>query len=173
MEMNENEKINHLEEFGKSNFELADGQPDIIGYTVYTAENTRIGKVSELLISEQECSVLYLAVELNKELASDHRSVLIPVGGVELHHDIDDVLITDVTGEQIAMLPGYSGGPVLPTMEAKILQVFSTDDNDHHGHAGFYSSQHFNQNRIYHSRGGYTEAEKVIKKPNSNARREQ
>src|ERR1700710_2009725 len=95
METNDNiTDENRLLELGGSNCEIADDEPDIIGWDVRNSQGKKIGEVDELLFDPQSRSVRYLVVDLDDnelDLENDDRRVLIPIGLAELYRDdVDD-----------------------------------------------------------------------------------
>src|SRR5436190_14030075 len=75
-----------LEELGDSNYEIADGEPNIKGWDVQNAEGQKIGEVDELLFDPYSRKVRYLIVDLdnNKLDIGEHKKVLIPIGVAEI-----------------------------------------------------------------------------------------
>ena len=77
----------HLVELGGSDFEIADGEPNIKGWKVRSPEGLKIGEVDELLFDPGALKVRYLVIDLNKKELNldDDRKVLVPIGVAELH----------------------------------------------------------------------------------------
>ncbi|HEX8313484.1 MAG TPA: PRC-barrel domain-containing protein, partial [Flavisolibacter sp.] len=53
-----------LQKLSGSNYEIADGQPDISGWDVRDENGKRIGDIDDLLFDEQSRKVRYLVVDL-------------------------------------------------------------------------------------------------------------
>src|SRR5580765_5720234 len=103
----------HLKELHASEFEMADGEPDIRNWKVIGLQNQEVGKVSELIFDEVSRRVRYLIVQINgKPLNLISRSVLVPVGLAELLIDEKVVLISGLTINHLATLPAYEKGRV-------------------------------------------------------------
>lgn len=83
----EENKYDHLEELGGSDYEIVDGEPNIKGWEVKNASGQLIGEVDELLFDPQSRKVRYLVVDLdsNKLGVDDDKKVLIPIGIAELY----------------------------------------------------------------------------------------
>jgi len=96
MALDENaNSYNHLVELGGSDFEIADGEPNIKGWDVKNQQGLKIGEVDELLFDPKSLKVRYLVVDLddNELEFEEDKKVLIPIGVAELHGDharVDD-----------------------------------------------------------------------------------
>lgn len=80
--MIDEENRNHrLVELTGSDYEIVDGEPDIIGWIVKDEQGIKIGEVSELLIDEQSQSVRYIVVDVGcEDLAAPlDKEILIPI----------------------------------------------------------------------------------------------
>lgn len=69
----ENARNSHLQELGGSNYEIAEGQPDIRGWDVKDQSGNKIGKVKELLFDEPSRKVRYIVTKIN---GRDRKSVV-------------------------------------------------------------------------------------------------
>ena len=151
-----------LQKLSHSDFEIADGEPDIRGWDVKDAQGKYIGEVDELLFDKQSMKVRYLIVDLDdNELDLDDRDVLIPIGMAELHDKGDDVVLPTITAAQLASLPEYDEDNFSDESENSIRNVFS-GVADTTGAAAlfgagsnrddFYSHEHFNDENLYQRR---------------------
>jgi len=166
--MNKN-KYYRLQELDHSNFEIVKGEPDIRGWDVRYRNGEKIGSVEELILDAKAKKVRYMVVDLDEnELRLEHRKVLIPIGFAELDKKTDDVLIPNVSVDQLCSLPDYSRNSLLPETERKISSVFgrkvkiepvttvkqertineTEDDID----PEFYSHEHYNTDNLYKNR---------------------
>jgi hypothetical protein len=145
MESKEHEhQIRNLKELSRSDFEIKDGQPDIISWTVKSSSGLSIGMVSELLFDEQERKVRYIVLDLHgNRLGIEERNVLVPIGIAELDKDHDFVILPNITAQQLSVLPEYDHGNV----------VISTDSE-------LYGHKDFDESNLYARRqtGSYTES---------------
>lgn len=145
---------NRLQRLKHSDYEIADGEPDIRGWDVKNEDDKTIGKVDELIFDVQSLKVRYMVVDLNKnDFDLDKRDVLIPIGLGELHKSDDDVIVPGVTAAQLAALPAYKE-EITPVDETSIRDVFAgiglagagalatSDGND------FYAHEHFNESNL-------------------------
>lgn len=78
-----------------ADYQVADGDPDIRGWDVRTADGEKIGKVEDLIIDTGLMKVRYIEASIDKHVidASDDRRVLIPIGSARLDDDEDDVYL--------------------------------------------------------------------------------
>ncbi|MCY0541687.1 PRC-barrel domain-containing protein, partial [Klebsiella pneumoniae] len=82
--------------------EIVKGEPDIRGWDVRYKNGEKIGSVEELILDAKAKKVRYMVVDLDEnELRLEHRKVLIPIGFAELDKSTDDVLIPNVSMDQL------------------------------------------------------------------------
>jgi hypothetical protein len=146
----------HLKELHASEYEMADGEPDIRNWKVIGLENQEVGKVSELLFDDISRRVRYLIVEINgRPLNLISRSVMVPVGLAELLIDERVVLLSGLTINHLASLPSYEKGKISRKTEYAVRNVFSPADgikerrDDLNQKDLFYDHEHFNDERFH------------------------
>ena len=76
-----------LKELGR--FKVADGEPDIRGWEVYTSTGREIGRVAELLVDTDSNEVVMLDVDLRR----DDRHTLAPLRAAWIDHTVRRVVI--------------------------------------------------------------------------------
>lgn len=114
-----------LEELSKSDFEIADHQPDILGWEVLVTDGEDLGEVEDLIFDREARKVRYLVVNLEMDELEDSRLVLIPIGVVSLDEDEDEVLIPAQLAPVLTTLPIYKPGTVIsPAEELAIRYAF-------------------------------------------------
>src|SRR4051812_11307616 len=165
-----NENSNkRLQELGGSDFEIADGQPDIKGWDVRNESGQKIGEVDELIFDVQSLKVRYIVLDMDEnDLDLDDRDVLVPIGIAQLHDKGDDVILPGVTAEQLRLLPEYEEGRIDSDMENTIRNAFagiggaaltgvalSSDDD-------FYNHYHFNEDNLYRGRSSDSDSSTTI-----------
>jgi sporulation protein YlmC with PRC-barrel domain len=143
-----------LEELSESDFEIADGQPDIQGWDVRDSDNNKIGEVDELLFNPQSRRVRYIILHMeNNDIELEDGRVFIPIGVAELHEDDDNVIIPGVTKAQILALPLYERGrEINGDTEAQIRNVFVKPDANIMVGTDFYDHDHFSETKFYGKR---------------------
>ncbi|MES2524810.1 MAG: PRC-barrel domain-containing protein [Gemmatimonadota bacterium] len=92
-------------------YKVADGEPDVRGWTVKTMEGVKIGKVVDLVVDLEAMKVRFLKIVLNHDTLDlkDDRNVLVPIGIARLNDDDDLVILNKPAGE-IINLPAYTEG---------------------------------------------------------------
>jgi sporulation protein YlmC with PRC-barrel domain len=153
LEENQNQRL--VELIG-SDFEIIDGQPDIIGWTVYDLEKEEIGEVDNLLFDPESQSVRYLILDLEgNAYGIEDKKVLMPIGITELHVDDKEVILPNDIVKHLKVLPPYEKGNMNRDMEINIRQILepaitsvadadqAIDQND------FYTHDHFREDKFY------------------------
>jgi len=161
-----------LQELGGSDYEIVDGQYNIKGWEVKNEQNQVIGDVTELLFDPVSQRVRYMIVDTDaNDLRLHARKVLIPIGLAELHEKDDDVIVPNVTAEQLHTLPAYTGLPLDADAESLIVNTFDNRNDTIITPVtenvttpavpaqDFYEHQQFNQNRLYNRRNAVTDAQ--------------
>lgn len=113
-------QLRHLDEL--DDYKVAEGEPDIRGWEVKSADGRTLGKVADLIVDTGAMKVRYIELELDKdvareagradartELGDDRRHVLVPVGTARLNDDRDEVLL-GTQAAQVAGIPAYRRG---------------------------------------------------------------
>jgi hypothetical protein len=125
--------LRHLDEL--DDFEIADGEPDIRGWTVKAADDRQVGEVADLLVDTGAMKVRYVEVKLDKKAAEEAsrpgddlnprseplRHVLIPVGAARLDDESDEVRLSTRAAE-IAGIPTYERGGLSREFEREVLR---------------------------------------------------
>ena len=120
----DNMKHKRLQELDRSDFEIVKGEPDIRGWDVKNTHGEKIGEVEELILDAKEKKVRYMVVDLDdNQLKLDHRKVLIPIGLAELDGKHDDVLLPNISGQQLSALPAYTREELTPDVERKVCST--------------------------------------------------
>ncbi|MEO7119476.1 MAG: PRC-barrel domain-containing protein [Ginsengibacter sp.] len=166
-----------LHELSSSGFEMANDEPDIRGWKVFTDANQHIGKVKELLFDVNAQKIRYLIVDLDgKPLNLLSRDVIIPIGLAELDEKENVVYLPDITVGHLATLPEYKKGKVTYETERAVRDVFipqnSTaaekladfESKEHPEREAFYKTSYFDENRLYKRRANEHQQEKIIRK---------
>lgn len=154
MATEDNNGLSKLEELSDSDFEIADGQPDIQGWDVRDSDGNKIGEVDELLFNPQSRKVRYVILHMeNNDLDLEDGRVLIPIGVAELDERRDIVIIPQITRAQILALPLYEHGREINSdTEAQIRNVFVHPEANVTLGTDFYDHDHFNETRFYGKR---------------------
>ncbi len=154
----ENNRQTRLQKLSGSDFEIADGQPDIRGWDVKDVSGKQLGEVDELIFDYESRKVRYLVLDLkDNEYDLEDRDVLVPIGIAELHEEDDDVILSGVSADQLRNLPEYDEDRFDTEHETSVRNVFgglggaalaggSSKGDD------FYNHDHFNEDNLYRNR---------------------
>lgn len=113
-----------LEDLG--DYEIADGQPDIRGWKVRTADGTIVGKVDNLIADPQALEVRFIEMTVNGDIpdAGDDDRVLIPIESARLNDDDDTVLVDRLTPSQLGAIPRCGRGPITAEQDRAVRAYF-------------------------------------------------
>jgi stress response protein YsnF len=142
-----------LRSLKSSDFEVAENEPNILGWTIKDQEGRKIGEVDDLIFDPESRKVRYIVMDLEGNVLDlEPRDVLVPIGIAQLHTSDDDVILPGVTADHLRALPLYEEGRLTRDSESKVMTAFSglgaagTAGND------FYSHEHFDEERAYRNR---------------------
>jgi stress response protein YsnF len=158
MAIHDNENNNHLQELGGSDFEIAEGQPDIRGWTVKDQQGRTVGEVDELIFDPQSLKVRYMVLDLEGNVLDlETRDVLIPIGLAQLDQNDDDVYLPNITADQLQSLPKYEKGIFDRDHEHSIRNIFAGVGGGALAgaaapDANFYDHDYYNEDNLYRSR---------------------
>lgn len=129
-----NDRIVPLDEL--SDFEVAEGNPDVRGWEVYASDGQKIGAVDQLLVDTDALKVRYLDVDLddslvaqgeNEQTSNQERHILIPIGYARLDESDDQIFVDELSSAQIRTLPAYGHEPLTRDYEVDLRQRFDRD----------------------------------------------
>lgn len=154
----------YLQELSHSDFQIVDGEPDIIGWEVQNESDTYIGKVEELLFDPETRAVRYLVIDLNDNgMNLGDKKVMVPLGIAHLHTNDDEVVLPGLHIDQYNALPNYTKDELGPQMEVHTRNIIGSpaalrieDTISEFDQNTFYEHHHFDKNRFY-QRGGSQE----------------
>jgi len=151
-------RLRHLK---GSDYEVADGQPDIRGWDVKDSNGKTIGEVDDLIFDEQSLKVRYMTVDLddNDFDLDDDKDVLIPIGYGEIPEKDDEIIVPNITAAQLSALPAYDDDHGITSEdEYRIRNVFAgTGVGAAAVTAGainedFYNHDYYNQDNLHRRR---------------------
>lgn len=92
-------------------FEVADGDPDVRGWSVMSADGKKIGRVDQLLVDTGAMKVRYLDVDLRDGMGDgSDRHALVPIGYAQLDRGTQTVRTTALRASECAAIPSYGRG---------------------------------------------------------------
>ena len=123
---NEMDRVVPLDEL--NDFQVAEGDPDVRGWEVYSSDGRKIGEVDNLLVDTGAMKVRYLDVDVDDELDTDRdRHVLIPIGYARLDEDDDQIFVDSLASTDIGAIPAYTHEPLTRDYETSLRRHFDTD----------------------------------------------
>ncbi len=148
-----------------SDFQIVDGEPNIIGWEVKSDTGSYIGEITDLLFDPESRSVRYLVIDLDDNgMDLGDKKVMVPIGTAHLHTSDDEVVLPNISSQHLSELPAYDEDATVPATEVQVAQVFNTENVDRNetqreraiaefNQSEFYQHEHFNKDRFY-QRGG-------------------
>jgi photosynthetic reaction center H subunit len=114
----------HLDDL--NDYQVAEGEPDIRGWTVRDASGRDIGKVKDLVVDCSAMKARYMEVELDGDALGldDDRHILMPVGTARLNDD-DDVVVARRQASELAALPRYERLPMTAERERTLREQYA------------------------------------------------
>ena len=113
---------------------VADGDPDIRGWDVRTAEGEKVGTVKDLIVDTKLMRVRYIEARIDREVlnAGDDRYVLIPIGSARFDDGNAHVYLDAAVVDPRA-LPPYDRAPLTREYELFLRERFPGAQGDFDG----------------------------------------
>ena len=120
------------------NFKVAEGDPDVRGLDVESADGKKIGEVHDLIVDIAAMKVRYLDVDVDNALldTEEDRHILVPVGCATLNADADVIDLTNVRSAELPSIPGYRHGPITRDFESSVRDCYTAAAASRTGGAG-------------------------------------
>jgi uncharacterized protein (TIGR02271 family) len=136
-----------------SDYKVADGDPDVRGWDVVSADGRRIGEIKNLLVDQTAMKVRYLDMKVDTDLLRDEdrdRHALIPVGFARLERDEKNVVVDELKSQDVATLPEYGSERLTRDYESKVRQRWDRSyETDTTGAQDFYAHEGYDDSRFY------------------------
>jgi hypothetical protein len=134
-----------------TDFEVADNNPDVRGWTVRGADGKALGTIHELIVDPQALKVRYLDVELDTHLnINEHeRHILLPIGVAALDAEDDNVFVSALNSESILQYPPYVELQITRDYEEAMLRALGQLSAPE---AGFYERDTYDARAFYNAR---------------------
>jgi hypothetical protein len=110
-----------------SDFEVADGSPDVRGWTVRGGDGKPFGDVHELIVEVESLKVRYLDIELSASLniSKYDRHILLPIGVAALDEESDSVFVPSLNSETVLQYPPYTEIQITRAYEEAMLRALN------------------------------------------------
>ena len=135
-----------------TDFEVADDNPDVRGWTLRGADGKALGTVHELIVDPQALKVRYLDVELDAGFNSNEheRHILLPIGVAALDAEDDNVFVSALNSESVLHYPPYVELQITRDYEEAMLRALGQlpasgpgfYERDTYDAGAFYKSRH-------------------------------
>ncbi|HUE95155.1 MAG TPA: PRC-barrel domain-containing protein [Longimicrobiaceae bacterium] len=137
-------------------FKVAEGDPDVRGWDVLTADGLKFGEVDNLLVDTAALKVRYLDVDIDDDLIETDvdRHILIPIGYARLDEDDDRIFVDSLNSTTLNQIPDYRLGSLTRDYETKLHGFFDID-NEFAGSESdrdFYAHRSYSDNDFYGTR---------------------
>ncbi len=138
-------------------FEIADGEPDIRGWDIRSADGRKIGEVDDLLVDTGELKVRYITMKLDDKFSPERRHSVLPIGTARLDDDEDEVVV-NLRADAIGGLPAYTPGEELSREhEQSLIDRLGKAEHDKSGAKlgnsdDFYGQPYFDDNQAFEGR---------------------
>lgn len=133
-------------------FEVADDNPDVRGWTVRGGDGQALGIVYELIVEPVAMKVRYLDVELDARFRMNGyvTRILLPVGVASLDTDGDNVFVPALTAESVLNYPPYVEIQITRDYEESMLRALGKESGAPNHQ--FYDQSSFDTDSFYNRR---------------------
>jgi hypothetical protein len=134
-----------------TDFEVADGNPDVRGWTVRGADGKALGRVHELIVEPAALKVRYLDIELDRSFnrSEPESHILLPIGVAAVDSEDDNVFVPALNSESVLNYPPYIELQITRDYEEAMLRALGQAPA---GEAGFYERESYDSDAFYRSR---------------------
>ncbi|MET4108933.1 PRC-barrel domain-containing protein [Hymenobacter sp. UYP22] len=136
-------------------FEVADGNPDVRGWPVRGADGRQFGQVFELIVDVEALKVRYLDIELNDHLQINERDrhILLPIGVAALDEEADNVFVPSLTAQTVLEYPPYVEIQITRQYEEAMLRalnlpLLSPNEQGFYGQSGYDGSTFYQRRKL-------------------------
>ena len=135
-----------------TDFEVADDNPDVRGWTVRGNDGQALGTVFELIVEPEALKVRYLDVELDGRfnIGEHENHILLPIGAASLDDDGDNVFVPALNAESVLNYPSYTEIQITRAYEEAMLRALGVAPAANE--AGFYERDTYNAGAFYGGR---------------------
>jgi len=130
-------------------FEVADDNPDVRGWTVRGSDGQALGTVFELVVDPEALKVRYLDVELDSrfQINEYENHILLPIGVASLDADGDNVFVPALNAESVLNYPPYLEIQITRDYEEAMLRALGREPAL--ANPQFYEQDSYDAGRFY------------------------
>lgn len=134
-----------------TDFEVADNNPDVRGWTVRGSDGQALGTVFELIVDVDALKVRYLDVKLDGRFhINEHENhILLPIGAASLDEDGDNVFVPALNADSVLSYPPYVEIQITREYEEAMLRALGKEPE---AAPRFYEQESFDANSFYNRR---------------------
>ena len=134
-----------------TDFEVADDNPDVRGWTVRGSDGQALGTVFELIVDPEVLKVRYLDVELDSrfQVKEYENHILLPIGAASLDEEGDNVFVPALNAESVLRYPPYAEIQITREYEAAMLRALGKEPA---ADSRFYEQDSFDTDSFYRRR---------------------
>ena len=131
-----------------TDFEVADGNPDVRGWALRGNDGQALGMVFELIVDVEALKVRYLDVALDSRFRiNEHENhILLPIGAASLDDDGDNVFAPALNAELVLRYPPYVEIQITRDYEEAMLRALGKEPV---GNPRFYEQDLFDADSFY------------------------
>ena len=132
-----------------TDFEVADGNPDVRGWAVRGRDGQSLGVVFELIVDPEALKVRYLDVELDARYQISKRAnhILLPIGVASLDAEDDNVFVPALDAKLVLDYPPYTEIQITRDYEEAMLRAFGLGQPAAEGQ--FYNRDSYSTDNFY------------------------
>jgi uncharacterized protein (TIGR02271 family) len=129
--MEDNATTNNLRRLSDADFEVANDEPDVRGWTVVDRSGEECGEVDDLIVDTEAMKVRYLQVDPeDADGAGDDRDLYIPIDSVDLDRDDKRVVLRGSAASMRELVPADLEGRLSSSHEAQRVVRRTEADRD-------------------------------------------
>ncbi|MBO2011968.1 PRC-barrel domain-containing protein [Hymenobacter negativus] len=135
-----------------TDFEVADDNPDVRGWTVRGNDGQALGTVHELIVEPEAMKVRYLDVELDPRFHINEyeNHILLPIGVAAIDTDDDNVFVPALNAESVLNYPPYMEIQITREYEEAMLRALGQEPST--ANRRFYEQDSFDADSFYSRR---------------------
>lgn len=135
-----------------TDFEVADDNPDVRGWTVRGNDGQALGTVHELIVEPEAMKVRYLDVELDARFRiNEHENhILLPIGAASLDTEDDNVFVPALNAASVLDYPHYIEIQITREYEEAMLRALGKEPGA--ANPKFYEQDSYDADSFYSRR---------------------
>jgi photosynthetic reaction center H subunit len=106
------------------NYTVAEGDTDIRGWSVYTSDEVKIGKVEDLIVDAEIMKATYIDLILDEKLRTGkvENHLLIPLEIASIENQPEKLKLLSIVSSEIVNYPMYNGSDIPSDYETTLRE---------------------------------------------------